>query len=44
MNDGLAFRENKYAGFIGKGRNEGKKTNRKEKNKIFSREFRRIIA
>lgn len=56
MNDGLAFKENKYAIFNSKGRNKGKKANKKEKetkccsergkekNKILSTELRKIIA
>ena len=49
MNDSLAFREDKYAVYNGKGRNKGKKTSRKsccsererERNKIFTMQFRK---
>lgn len=56
MNNGLACRENKYAIFNGKGRNKGKKANKKEKetkccseigkerNKILYTDLRKIIG
>lgn len=50
MNDSLAFREDEHAVYSGKERNKGKKTSRKpccsekERNKIFTTEFRKKIC